>query len=157
MASLYLNCTTQLYHLLITKDTSLLPYRTILQLDRSGKTPLYLQISNQLIQQINGGTIPRRYRLPGARTLTNLLGVSRKTVNLAYEELEAQGWIEIMPQRGTFVSVELPVIAPKELAVAMDREALNSFQPEKNKTVFPLHTHLDFLHHYSPPNLPSLH
>ncbi|MEM9261619.1 MAG: PLP-dependent aminotransferase family protein, partial [Bacteroidota bacterium] len=95
-------------------------------------------------------------RLPGARTLAVLLGVSRKTVNLAYEELEAQGWIEVMPQRGTFVSLELPIIAPKELAATMDGKNLGSFQPERDKTAFKLHTHLDFLHHYSPPTLLSL-
>ncbi|MGH1561067.1 GntR family transcriptional regulator [Caulobacter segnis] len=46
--------------------------------------------------------------LPSSRGLAAMLGVNRKTVVLAYEDLIAQGWLTSCGTRGTTVSDVLP-------------------------------------------------
>lgn len=122
----------------------MLPLKTMILLDRETRVPLYLQICNEIIRNINLGLIEVGFKLPGSRTLANLLAVSRKTVGLAYEELEAQGWIEIKPNQGTFISSAIPVSRFQPLSLAIKSEP-------KEQSGFPLDPHLDFLtHHQSP-------
>ena len=47
--------------------------------------------------------------------MATMLGLHRKTVVAAYEELLAQGWLETQSSRGTFVSEKLPEIKPRPL------------------------------------------
>jgi len=51
-----------------------------IKLDRHSNTPLYLQISNQIIKDINAGVFRVGSRLPAERKLAVLLGVNRSTV-----------------------------------------------------------------------------
>ncbi|NML57262.1 aminotransferase-like domain-containing protein [Chryseobacterium cheonjiense] len=81
----------------------LIPYQSIITIDRSSNVSVYMQISNQLINAIQRGFLPFGTKLPGTRTLSILLEVHRNTIVSVYEELLAQGWIEIFPNKGTFV------------------------------------------------------
>ena len=47
-------------------------------------------------------------RLPSSRKLSIELGISRNTVNGAYEQLVAEGYVESKPGSGFYVSLELP-------------------------------------------------
>ena len=60
-------------------------------LDRTSATPLHSQIRNQIAAAIRKGTIPNNTRLPSTRFLARLLGVSRNTVMIAYDDLVADG------------------------------------------------------------------
>lgn len=93
----------------------MLPYSTLLSLDKTSKTPIFLQIAAELTENIRRGTIQAGTRLPGTRTMADSLGLHRKTVVAAYEELLAQGWLETQNSRGTFVSQKLPEIKPISL------------------------------------------
>ena len=86
----------------------------LLHLDSASRTPIYLQLINQLILLIQGGQLVSRQKLPGSRTLAGVLGIHRNTVTRAYEELQAQGWIEIRPNQGTFVMDNLPLPSYQE-------------------------------------------
>ncbi|WPU23947.1 PLP-dependent aminotransferase family protein [Cedecea neteri] len=66
--------------------------------------PRYQQIARQLKQAINNGELAAGSRLPSSRTLALELGVARATVENAYGDLVAQGWLERRGQAGTFVS-----------------------------------------------------
>lgn len=79
------------------------PYRSFISIDRQATTPVYLQLVHQFIHAIQRGYLPQGHKLPGSRKLSTLLGVHRNTVVAGYAELDAQGWIDIMPNRGTFV------------------------------------------------------
>lgn len=81
----------------------LIPYQSIITIDRSSNVSVYMQISNQLINAIQRGFLPFGTKLPGTRTLSILLEVHRNTIVSVYEELLAQGWIEIFPNKGSFV------------------------------------------------------
>ena len=95
----------------------MLPWKTIIQIQKDCDTPVYLQIANSMIQEIKKGRIGPGIKLPGTRVMSEILGVHRKTMVSAYEELDAQGWIEMRPSKGTFTSKELPEINPRRLPV----------------------------------------
>ena len=69
---------------------------------------VYLQIAQQIIDEIQRGRLAPSTAMPGTRDLSKKLKVNRKTVVLAYDELIAQGWLTTQTRRGTFVSADLP-------------------------------------------------
>ena len=87
----------------------------LIVIDTNVDTPVYLQITNAFIQHIRTGRIRKGGQLPASRALATLLGVNRMTVVASYDELQAQGWIEMVARTGTFVRQELPEIEPKLL------------------------------------------
>lgn len=86
------------------------PYKSFIQVERISASPVYIQIANQLIRAIQYGTLPPATKLPGTRALCELLNVHRNTISAVYEELFAQGWVEIKPNQGTFVISQLPQV-----------------------------------------------
>lgn len=68
------------------------------------KVPLYEQIYRYIKSAIQSGRIPRGERLPSTRALSRHLEVSRSTVELAYEQLLSEGYVEAEPCRGFFVA-----------------------------------------------------
>ncbi|MBO0937715.1 PLP-dependent aminotransferase family protein [Fibrella sp. HMF5335] len=93
----------------------MLPYATLIPLDRQLSTPLSTQIANALIRHIRQGVMSTNTKLPGSRVMAALLGVHRKTVLTAFDELTAQGWLMQVPAKGTFVSSRLPDVVPSPL------------------------------------------
>ena len=72
-------------------------------IDRTSAQPIYLQVSQQMINAIQRGYLLVGMKLPGTRALSEVLQVHRKTIIAIYDELEAQGWVEVRPNKGTFV------------------------------------------------------
>lgn len=62
-----------------------------------------MQITNQLINAIQRGFLPVGTKLPGTRLLSKFLEVHRNTIVAVYDELFAQGWVESLPNKGTFI------------------------------------------------------
>lgn len=69
---------------------------------RDGKH-LYEQIYEYIKQEIKAGKLLYNEKLPSTRSLAEYLQISRSTVDLAYEQLAAEGYIEAKPCRGYFV------------------------------------------------------
>lgn len=65
--------------------------------------PLYVQIYQQIKQQIRSGQLPDNERLPSKRQLAAQMGISVNTVNAAYSQLVSEGFLLAQPQRGFFV------------------------------------------------------
>ncbi|MGF1365258.1 GntR family transcriptional regulator, partial [Klebsiella pneumoniae] len=86
--------------------------------------PLYQRIARQLKSAIERGELTPGSRLPASRVYAQEQGVSRGTIENAWGELVAQGWLERRGQAGTFVSERL---SPRQLApvppVQPDRRA----------------------------------
>lgn len=79
--------------------------------------PLYMQVIRAIVRDIKRGRLVAGTYLPSSRQLAEELGINRKTVVLAYEELIAQGWLSTAGTKGTMVSPAFPVpvrAAPKE-------------------------------------------
>lgn len=90
------------------------PWKLAITLDRNSPLSVQLQIVHAVAEEIRRGRLRPGVALPGSRDLAADLGVNRKTVILAYEELVAQGWLTSEGRRGTFVSAELPSILQDE-------------------------------------------
>ena len=69
--------------------------------DRS--MPLYQALYLQLRQEIQSGALAYGKKLPSKRKLSEQLGISVNTVDSAYCQLEAEGFIQSSPRRGFFV------------------------------------------------------
>lgn len=92
--------------------------QNLISINRDVDMPVYLQISNGLVQQIKAGVLASGSRLPGTRAIADTFQVHRKTAVAAYDELLSQGWIEVRPSQGTYVSESLPNIKPQRISEA---------------------------------------
>ncbi len=79
-----------------------------LHIIKSSGVVVYLQIAQQIIDEIQRGRLAPSTAMPGTRELAEQLNVNRKTIVMAYDELIAQGWLTSESRRGTFVSAKLP-------------------------------------------------
>jgi len=66
--------------------------------------PIYIQIAEGLIEQIESGLLSPGERLPAERELSGKLGVNRLTLRRALSVLESQGLIKRVHGIGTFVA-----------------------------------------------------
>ena len=78
----------------------------LIVIDRADALPIYRQIVQAIINAIQRGYLKIGNKFPGTRQLADKLSVHRKTVIAAFEDLQAQGWIEIKPNKGTYVIQE---------------------------------------------------
>lgn len=72
------------------------------QLQKQSATPLYKQLYREIRSAITAGTIAVDTKLPSKRKLAEYLQISQTTVELAYSQLVAEGFIEPRPRRGFF-------------------------------------------------------
>lgn len=75
-----------------------------INLTAKSQTPLYEQIYEYIKNDIREGKISCGEKLPSTRALSRHLEVSRSTVELAYEQLLSEGYIEAEPYKGFFVA-----------------------------------------------------
>ncbi|UIR57719.1 PLP-dependent aminotransferase family protein [Sphingobacterium sp. SRCM116780] len=80
-----------------------IPFNSFINLNRKDQTSIYVQLAQQIIQAIQRGFIPVGTKLPGSRQLAQALSIHRNTVVAAFQELEAQGWIAIKANIGSYV------------------------------------------------------
>jgi len=72
-------------------------------LNNQDKKYLYEQIYEYIKSEIKDGKLLVGERLPSTRSLAGYLQISRSTVELAYEQLMAEGYLESRPYKGFFV------------------------------------------------------
>ena len=75
----------------------------MIPLDTNSLTPLYQQIEEYLKQEIQEGRLVAGMRLPSSRALSANLLVSRSTIETAYDQLVAEGYIEPVAYKGYYV------------------------------------------------------
>ena len=73
----------------------------------SGK-PIYEQITDQVKSQIMSGQLKAGDALPSMRALAQSLRISLITTKRAYNDLEAEGFIETVAGKGSFVAAQDP-------------------------------------------------
>ena len=91
----------------------MLPFENIIHVDRNSNIAIYKQIAISIINAVNNGTLKAGAKLPSSRELSKLLGLHRKTIVAAYEELSAQDWIQSSPRKSITVSNQIPILYPK--------------------------------------------
>ena len=84
-------------------------------LDHNDQEPLYKQLYKQIRAHVLSGKMPAHAKLPSVRDLAVELSTSRNTVDCAYQELYAEGYIYSKQRSGYFVSVLDHNITPLSL------------------------------------------
>jgi len=73
-------------------------------ISNASNAPIYEQIVRQLKDAILAGELAEGEQLPSIRALANSLRISAITTKRAYADLEAQGFIETVQGKGSFVA-----------------------------------------------------
>lgn len=75
----------------------------IITIDKNNTAAVYIQIAQHIINAVQRGYFSEGTQLPGTRSLSDLLKIHRNTAVAVYDELASQGWVEIVPNKGTFI------------------------------------------------------
>jgi GntR family transcriptional regulator len=84
-------------------------------LSKSNKIPLYLQMTDTIMEQIKTGVFKVNDKLPSERELCEIYDISRSTVRQAMSELQRAGCVKTEHGRGNYV-VE-PIISQPLLSI----------------------------------------
>ncbi|MCY8206506.1 MocR-like pyridoxine biosynthesis transcription factor PdxR [Bacillus subtilis] len=105
-------------------------------LDKKSKTPLYEQLYTFFKQEISHARITKGTRLPSKRRLSSLLDVSTATIERAYEQLTAEGYVKSKPKIGWFAAEVEPGFptAPDPF-----QQSVQPGLPEKNAPAIDFH------------------
>ena len=88
-------------------------------MEERGALPLYEYLCRRIRADILSGVLPAGTRLPSKRALAEHLRVSVVTVEGAYSQLEAEGYLQARPKRGFFVSAVEQAPPPAVRSVLM--------------------------------------
>ena len=80
------------------------------RIDRSSKTPLWVQLKNILEKSIYSDLLPKGTRLPSEQVLCDAFALSRPVVRNALAALSAEGLVIKEPRRGMFVASHPPEV-----------------------------------------------
>src|SRR5690606_26009120 len=87
--------------------------------------PIYMQIADQIYQQIVRQEIKPGDKLPSVREMAVQAGVNPNTIQRSYTEMERMGFVETKRGQGTFVVDRNEIVT--ELKVTMQREIIGQF------------------------------
>ncbi|TJZ34893.1 PLP-dependent aminotransferase family protein [Priestia megaterium] len=73
-------------------------------LNRKDDIPLYHQLYEYIKKEIVSSRVEVNDKLPSIRSLADYLNVSRNTVDMAYQQLLAEGYVESKPKSGLYVT-----------------------------------------------------
>jgi GntR family transcriptional regulator / MocR family aminotransferase len=79
-----------------------------IRLDPAASTPLRRQLHEWFRRAIADGRLKSGQRVPSSRSLAEELKVSRLTVVAAYEQLEAEGYLQTFRGAGTCIAASIP-------------------------------------------------
>ena len=82
--------------------------------DRKGKAPLYEQLYDCIRRDITSGRLRCGAKLPSKRTLAEHLGVSKVTVEAAYAQLAAEGYIYSVEKKGYYAEQVAPALTARQ-------------------------------------------
>jgi DNA-binding transcriptional regulator YhcF (GntR family) len=77
-----------------------------IKVDRKSGIPIYIQVKNQIMNDIRNGNLKIGTKMPTERELAQNLNTSRNTISAAYNLLEQVGVLISYQGRGTFVAEE---------------------------------------------------
>lgn len=75
----------------------------LIHIDSQSETPIYTQLTNQIIEGIARGDLLPGDSLPSVRAFAADLGVNMHTVHKSYQALEKKGIIRLVPKSGAVI------------------------------------------------------
>lgn len=108
-------------------------------LDKHSEIPIYKQLYDYIKQEIESGALPEYNRLPSIRQLSAHLMLSKNTVETAYQQLLAEGYVHSKPRSGLHV-LPLERIEPMDGAVpTSDEKVRHTGSSYKRKILYDFH------------------
>jgi GntR family transcriptional regulator len=86
--------------------------------------PIYEQVRDGFRQLILSGALPADTKMPSVRELAGQLAINPNTIQRAYRELEAEGYIVSVPGRGSFVRERSDAAAARRKELLRQLDAL---------------------------------
>ena len=83
------------------------PWSTRLTISEDKQKPLYIRITDSIIEAIKNGILKPGEVLPGSRQMAAILKVNRNTITKAYDILLVEGWLSSSERKSTYVSEQL--------------------------------------------------
>lgn len=111
-------------------------------LTRTSNIPLYEQLYLYIKKEIIAGRLSYGTKLPSKRQLVELLQISQNTVEAAYDQLRAEGYVEVIPRKGYYIQ------AYEDLEYVTSSQVDTDNQKEKPKKILYNfhHSHIDTEH-----------
>jgi GntR family transcriptional regulator len=111
-------------------------------ISRRSNWPLYLQIADELRDQILNEALRPGARLPSEHELMETYGAARQTVRKAIAELKSEGLLDSERGRGVFVRARAPIVRSADELLSAQRwqdgagspawgMALDGFRPDR--------------------------
>ena len=94
-----------------------------ISIDKAGNTPIFVQICNQIRQQIKGGILIPGERLPSMNQLAIMLDISRETAKKAYNALVRDNLLTAWQGKGVFVAAK-DGSRLREILVLLDKQSV---------------------------------
>ena len=91
-----------------------------------GKTSLYEHLYNCIKNDIISGQLKTGYRLPSKRNFAKNLGISSITIENAYAQLMAEGYIYSIPKKGYYVSDVSQMLNAPVFSAALANSGINT-------------------------------
>lgn len=75
-----------------------------INIDKDTPVPLYYQLEQFIIKNIENGTLKNGEMIPPEKELAKELNISRTTIRQAFSDLASKGFIDRLKAKGTFIS-----------------------------------------------------
>ncbi|MEY8732784.1 PLP-dependent aminotransferase family protein [Peribacillus frigoritolerans] len=111
-------------------------------LNRLSEVPLYEQLYSYIKKEIIDGRLLYGTKLPSKRKLAEFLQISQNTVETAYEQLTAEGYVEVIPRKGYYI----------QTFEDLEYTQTNHVSLEQNK-----HKEGELLYHFHPSQIDTEH
>jgi GntR family transcriptional regulator/MocR family aminotransferase len=103
-----------------------------IDLDRASRRSLALQLADGLRKAVVSGALAAGAKLPPSRELAEELGISRRLVTDAYEQLTGEGYFETRAGHGTYAAA-LPARTPHAAALAVQDAGLEAAAAQRGE------------------------
>ena len=113
--------------------------KQLIHLEKANATPVYIQAAQQIINAIQRRYLTEGDWLPGTRTFSELFNINRNTVVAIYDELASQGWVEMIPNKGTCILVP----EQKTATIKATSQRIDQVYDYAKTTGFPFQTSLN--------------
>ncbi|MCI8394194.1 MAG: GntR family transcriptional regulator [Bacilli bacterium] len=87
----------------------------MIDIDYQSRTPIYVQIVNEIEKCIIHGKLKPEDQMPSIRELASELGINPNTVKKSYSELENKNIIKSISTKGTFITSKIEEIVEEKI------------------------------------------
>ncbi|MBA4538148.1 PLP-dependent aminotransferase family protein [Bacillus aquiflavi] len=105
-------------------------------LDNEKKEPLYVQLYHYIREEIQTGNIAPGVKLPSKRKLAAHLGISQNTIETAYQQLNAEGYVKSELRKGVYVKKLAGDLYPYSSRISFHNKKVTKNHDEQYKFDF---------------------